>query len=356
MAIVIRTVEACTPPSNVSKKTLLYEGKGKGREEKSLFEEHREKDIWNRVGRSGGGHITLLYKRSWGDNGDDEVKEIARSSKPKAAQREPQRPVTPTRLQKEFMYPPSRKPLGKFHPPQCKECRAADRQAKRIDKDQTSRPLEAPGEHAVQHARHVLREVWIPNLTITRNQENAQKMITILKRQGKQREVEEYTEAAALLSRWATNKQEEKDAQAAKAPAVSPLTSPQAAGTDEPRRQRRNLGHLLLAPVVCPSPSGPSPRSALSPTRKSPQRQQGQVVVSAPSVGSSPKKGTARRQRDRGSSVVTPEPNSATTAATLSITPEQWEEMATIDFYGRAQYKQRQAEARRTGGREDRGE
>eukprot|EP01062_Namystynia_karyoxenos_P058670 TRINITY_DN50187_c0_g1_i1.p1 TRINITY_DN50187_c0_g1~~TRINITY_DN50187_c0_g1_i1.p1 ORF type:complete len:1006 (+),score=314.36 TRINITY_DN50187_c0_g1_i1:129-3020(+) len=315
-------------------------------EEKSLYEQHKEKDMYR--GGRGGGHVTLLYKKSWGDTGDDEVLELHRSSRVKATQREVRRPVTPSRLQRDFLYPPSRKPLGKFHVAHCKECRSSSRQAKITSRDAAdNRPLTAPGEQQLSHARHVLRDTWVPDLALQRNQENVIKMITILRRQGKQRDADEHHEALVCLTQHATFRQEEKEAAARGALRGEPEQREQSRPLTAPRRNA-GLARLRRAPAAAAaasasSPQGgrvaalqaacPSPSPSGSPPRTDRRGRSASIFagsgLSTHGTGGNLTSAAGQQLPDPAGSPPRPGP------APRTITPE----MASIDFYGKSQYK-----------------
>eukprot|EP01061_Rhynchopus_euleeides_P032834 TRINITY_DN54686_c0_g1_i1.p2 TRINITY_DN54686_c0_g1~~TRINITY_DN54686_c0_g1_i1.p2 ORF type:complete len:237 (+),score=74.96 TRINITY_DN54686_c0_g1_i1:87-713(+) len=175
MTLVIRTEEACRPPSNMGKRALLCSsgGASRGRDEMSSYQIHKEKEMWSRLRQSKDPYLVMLFKTSWGEEGDD-VRVVQRPRRGQLDhQKPPPKPRTPVSLAASFAYPPQR--------------------------SKAKSGIEMPTEEQMQWAERVLAEHSVDRCTVSHRVESITSHISVLKRQGKTAQAEQQREAMDLL-------------------------------------------------------------------------------------------------------------------------------------------------------------
>ena len=183
MTLVIRTEQACRPPKTMGKRALLLgsssDGK-KGKAEKSSFQTHKEKESWDRLRKSKDPYLVMLFKTSWGDEGDD-VRVIQRPRRGALdVQKAPPKPRTPVSLAAAFAYPPQRMKV-----------RGRD--------DGGEAAARLPSEEELRSAEEQLAGIEVTRGNVLARVDAHASHVSSLRRQGKTREAEKVREAIDVL-------------------------------------------------------------------------------------------------------------------------------------------------------------
>ena len=176
MTLVIRTEEACKPPKTMGKRALLYSANNKN-QEKSKYQIHQEREMWSRLKGSKDPYLVMLFKTSWGDEGDG-IKVIHRPRHgPTETAKPPPKPSNPQGLATQFSYPPQRN-------------------TRRSDLGRSS---SSPSEDRILWAERILRDTKIDKNNVQQHVSSITSLISILKQQGKMKEADEHREALNVL-------------------------------------------------------------------------------------------------------------------------------------------------------------
>ena len=144
------------------------------KEETSRYQIHKEKEMWARLRASKDPYLVMLFKTSWGEEGDD-VRVIQR---PKRGQMDhnkpPPKPRTPMSLATAFSYPPQ----------MTKSMHDGEKM---------------PSRDQLDWAERILSEFNVNVASISHRVESITTHISVLKRQGKTKQAEQQREAMDVL-------------------------------------------------------------------------------------------------------------------------------------------------------------